>query len=123
LVNIHEGAIHLGVIKMGKKNFSIFLSASIALLASLTVQAAGDPEAGRQKADRMQCAGCHGIPGYRNAYPSYSVPKLGGQHAEYIVSALQEYKSGARNHAPMKGTADSLTEQDMADIAAFLANQ
>jgi cytochrome c553 len=108
---------------MGKKNLSIFLGASIALLASSIVQAAGDPGVGRQKADRMQCAGCHGIPGYRNAYPSYPVPKLGGQHAEYIISALHEYKSGARNHPSMEGTANSLTEQDMADIAAFFASQ
>jgi cytochrome c553 len=106
---------------MGKKIFSIFLGTSVALLASLTVQAAGDAEAGRKKADI--CAGCHGIPGWRNAYPAYSVPKLGGQHAEYIISALQEYKSGARNHPPMQGSADSLTEQDMADIAAFLSSQ
>jgi cytochrome c553 len=105
---------------MGKKNFFIFLGASIALVASLTVQAAGDAEAGREKAE--VCAGCHGIPGWRNAYPAYPVPKLGGQHAGYLIAALQAYKSGERNHPPMQSSADSLTEQDMADIAAFFAS-
>ncbi|BAW79413.1 cytochrome c class I [Candidatus Nitrosoglobus terrae] len=110
---------------MGKKNFSIFLGVSIFLLASSVAQATsdGDPEAGRQKTDRMNCAGCHGIPGYNNAYPTYPVPKLGGQHAEYIVSALQAYKSGTRKHPPMEGTASGLSEQDMLDIAAFLASK
>ncbi|ADE13279.1 cytochrome c, class I [Nitrosococcus halophilus Nc 4] len=106
---------------MGKKNLFILLSAGVALLGSFTVQAAGDPEAGRQKAEL--CAGCHGIPGWRNAYPAYSVPKLGGQHAEYLVAALKAYKSGDRNHPPMQGSAASLTEQDMLDIAAFLSGQ
>jgi len=112
---------------MGKKNFYIFLGASVVLLTSLAVQAAGDlkgdPEAGRLKADRLQCAGCHGIPGWRNAYPVFPIPKLGGQHAEYIISALRAYKSGDRNYPPMKASADSMTEQDMADIAAFFAGQ
>lgn len=106
---------------MGKKDFFISLGASVALLAGFTVQAAGDPDAGRTKAEL--CAGCHAIPGYRNAYPAYSVPKLGGQHAEYIVSALKAYKSGDRIHPPMEGSADSLTEQDMVDIAAFFSAQ
>lgn len=106
---------------MGKRNFFISLGAGVALLASLTAQAAGDPKVGQKKA--TVCEGCHGIPHYRNAYPSYSVPKLGGQHAQYIISALKAYKSGQRNHPPMQGTADSLTEQDMADIAAFFSQQ
>lgn len=108
---------------MGKKDFFISIGASVALLASLAAhaQVSGDPEAGQKKA--VVCKGCHGIPEYNNAYPNYTVPKLGGQHAAYIVSALKAYKSGKRNHPPMQGTADSLTEQDMADIAAFFASQ
>lgn len=66
------------------------------------------------------CMGCHGIPGWRNAYPEvYPVPKLGGQHAQYIINALKEYKSGARTHQTMHAIASSLTDQDMADLAAY----
>ncbi|CAB1277552.1 c-type cytochrome [Candidatus Nitrosacidococcus tergens] len=109
---------------MDKKSFPIFLlGTSMALLFSMTVQAAGDPVVGRQKADQRQCQGCHGIEGLNNAYPTYKVPKLGGQHAEYIVSALQAYKSGDRKHPSMQGSAGSLTEQDMEDIAAFFEKQ
>jgi cytochrome c553 len=69
------------------------------------------------------CAGCHGISGYKNVFPDvYSVPKLGGQHAAYIVKALQEYKAGNRNHAGMRAIASSLSDQDMADLAAYYAS-
>jgi len=67
------------------------------------------------------CFGCHGIPDYRNAYPGYHVPKLGGQHYAYLVAALGEYRSGARPHPTMKGQAASLTEQDARDLAAYFA--
>ncbi len=86
---------------------------------SAPVLAAGDAAAGKQKA--FTCMGCHGVPSYTNAYPTYHVPKLGGQHAQYLVSALQAYKSGARQHPTMHAQAASLSEQDMADIAAFFA--
>ena len=66
------------------------------------------------------CIGCHGIPGYRTAYPDvYPVPKLAGQQAAYIVNALKAYKSGARSHPSMRGIAASLSDQDMADFAAY----
>jgi cytochrome c553 len=81
--------------------------------------AAGDAAAGKQKA--YTCFGCHGIPGYTNAYPTYRVPKLGGQNADYIVAALKEYKSGDRPHPTMHAQAGVLSEQDMEDIAAFLS--
>ena len=86
-------------------------------LLAAGVQAAGDPQAGRLKADT--CMGCHGIPSYRNAYPSYHVPRLGGQHAQYIVAALQEYKEGNRGHKTMQAQAASLSDQDMQAIAAY----
>jgi cytochrome c553 len=77
----------------------------------------GDPVAGAHKT--QMCVGCHGIPGWRTAYPEvYSVPKIGGQHPAYIVKALQAYKSGERNHPSMKAIAASLSDQDMADLAA-----
>lgn len=93
---------------------------ALALALSTNLFAAGDPEAGKVKA--TTCMGCHGIPGYTNVYPTYKVPKLGGQHAEYIVAALTAYKNGERSHSTMEAQAGSLSEQDMADIAAFFAN-
>lgn len=81
----------------------------------------GDVAAGKIKA--QPCLGCHGIPGYFNAYPTYHVPKVGGQHPEYIIAALQAYKSGQRSHATMQAQAATLSEQDMADIAAFFASE
>ncbi len=97
------------------------LLAAIALGAwAAAAHAAGDPEAGREKASN--CVGCHMIPGYYNVYPSYRVPKLGNQHPEYIVQALKAYKNGDRNHPTMQAQAASLTEQDMQDLAAYLAS-
>lgn len=82
-------------------------------------QAQGDAAAGEKKA--ATCLGCHGVEGYRNAYPSYHVPMLGGQKAQYLVSALQAYKSGQRQHATMQAQAAGLSEQDMQDLAAYFA--
>lgn len=93
-------------------------AAILALLAAPNVLAAGDVEAGRTKANT--CMGCHGIPGYTNAYPTYRVPKLGGQSEGLIVAALKAYKSGERPHATMRAQAANLTDKDMADIAAYL---
>jgi cytochrome c553 len=67
------------------------------------------------------CHGCHGIENYRNAFPVYSVPKLGGQHAAYLVVALKAYASTERGHPTMHAHAKSLSEADMADVAAYLA--
>ena len=80
---------------------------------------AGDAESGRLKA--QTCLGCHGVPSYGNIYPSYHVPKLLGQHAPYIVSALKAYQSGERSHPTMRAHAAGLSETDMADIAAYFS--
>jgi cytochrome c553 len=70
------------------------------------------------------CIGCHGIPGYKGTFPEvYQVPMLGGQSAKYIENALKEYQKGDRNHPTMHGIAGSLSEQDMADVAAYYAQQ
>jgi cytochrome c553 len=97
------------------------LSVALGLLPAVSTQTAeaGDPEAGRLKAS--MCQGCHGIPGYRNAYPAYHVPKLGGQHAAYLVSALKAYRSGERSHPTMRAIAASLSDQDIADLAAYFS--
>jgi cytochrome c553 len=78
----------------------------------------GDAAAGARKT--LMCAGCHGIPGWRTAYPEvYGVPKIAGQHPPYIVQALRQYKSGERTHPSMRAIAASLSDQDMADLAAY----
>jgi cytochrome c553 len=86
---------------------------------SAHAQAGGDAAAGREKA--RLCAGCHSIEGYRNAYPAYSVPKLGGQHADYLAAALRGYRSGERAHPTMHAIASTLNDQDVADLAAYFA--
>lgn len=83
--------------------------------------AAGNAEAGKTKA--YTCLGCHNSPGYFNVYPSYHVPKIWGQHQAYIVDALKTYKNGQRNHPTMTSQAANLSDQDMADIAAYFAGQ
>src|SRR5690242_4141358 len=94
------------------------LAAACLGLAALGAHAAGDAAAGRNKV--YQCQGCHGIPGYKTAFPEvYQVPRLGGQNAPYIVAALKAYKSGERDFATMRAIAASLSDQDMEDIAAY----
>lgn len=100
------------------------MAGTLALLANTVVWAqtpagaAGDPAAGRQK--NSMCVGCHGIDGYKTAFPEvYNVPRIGGQHPAYIIKALQAYKSGERDHPSMKGIAASLSDKDMADLAAY----
>ncbi|MEO8135039.1 MAG: cytochrome c [Betaproteobacteria bacterium] len=81
-------------------------------------QAAGDAAAGGEKT--AMCAGCHGITGWRTVYPEiYSVPMIAGQHQAYIIKALQAYRSGERSHPSMRAIASSLTDADMANLAAF----
>jgi len=67
------------------------------------------------------CHGCHGLPGYKNAYPNYHVPRIGGQSSTYVVNALNAYRDGTRKHPTMQAQAQSFSDQDVADIAAFLS--
>ena len=90
-------------------------------LVSVNAFAAGDYEAGKIKA--YTCTGCHGIAGYKNTYPMYHVPRIGGQNEEYLVIALQGFKSGERKHSTMNLQAEALSEQDIQDIAVYLAAQ
>jgi len=81
-------------------------------------QTTGNAEAAKGKIS--MCIGCHGIPMYRTAFPEvYSVPMIAGQSPEYIVKALQAYRAGDRGHLSMQGIARSLSDQDMADLAAY----
>lgn len=83
--------------------------------------AAGDPVAGKTLG--WTCLGCHGIETYKNVYPTYSVPKLRGQHAEYLSLALKAYRTGERSHGTMHAHAASLTDQEIEDISAYLAGE
>jgi cytochrome c553 len=87
---------------------------------ALAQDAAPKGNAAAAKEKNSMCMGCHGVTGYRTAFPDvYRVPKIGGQSPTYIVKALEEYKSGARSHPSMRAIARSLSPQDMADLAAY----
>lgn len=79
----------------------------------------GNPASGRTLV--YTCQGCHGITGYKNAYPSFRIPKIGGQSPQYLTQALVEYREGRRKHPTMQAQAQSFSDQDIADIAAFLS--
>jgi len=96
------------------KKLALFLT----LAASLTSVQAQDAEAGSTKV--AMCIGCHGIPGYQASFPEvHKVPMIAGQNAAYIVASLAAYKSGERKHPTMRAVAGSMSEQDMADVAAY----
>lgn len=92
---------------------------AVSALAASSAHAAGDKEAGRLKT--YTCHGCHGVPGYTNAYPNYHVPRITGQHYDYLVTALKSYQTGERDHPTMRAQGESLSAQDIEDIAAYLA--
>ncbi|MCU0763963.1 MAG: cytochrome c4 [Hydrogenophaga sp.] len=102
---------------------SLVTAATVAA-AALTAQAqdlSGNVEAGKSKAE--MCIGCHGIPGYQNSFPEiHKVPMISGQSEKYISASLAAYKKGDRKHPTMRGIAASLSDQDMADLAAFYAS-
>ena len=90
--------------------------------AACAAEVVGNPKAAPNKIE--QCIGCHGIPGYKTGFPEvYEVPMIGGQSAKYIEAALHAYKKGDRKHPSMRGIAASLSDQDIADIAAFYSLQ
>lgn len=92
--------------------------ASVAAAADVV----GNPKAAPNKIE--MCIGCHGIPGYKATFPEvYQVPMIGGQSAKYIEAALHAYKKGDRGHPSMRGIAASLSDQDIADVAAYYAQQ
>ncbi|MFC1775922.1 c-type cytochrome [Pseudomonadota bacterium] len=90
-------------------------------LVSINALADGDYKAGKIKA--YTCSGCHGIVGYNNTYPTYHVPRIGGQNKEYLVIALQGFRAGERQHKTMNLQAEALSDQDIEDIAVYLAAQ
>jgi cytochrome c553 len=98
------------------------LAGMACVAASAQAQPAPNPAEGEKKA--AMCMGCHSIIGYQASFPQvHKVPKISGQNAKYMVAALNEYKKGDRKHPTMRAIAGSLTDQDMADLAAFFESQ
>jgi cytochrome c553 len=101
--------------------FALFALAGIANIAA-AAEIVGNAKAAQNKV--ALCIGCHGIPDYKTSFPEvYQVPMLGGQSAKYIESALNEYKKGDRNHPTMRAIAEGLSDQDIADVAAYYSQQ
>ena len=100
---------------------SAWLALSLTIVGLVAPGLASAADAARGAKLAYTCHGCHGIPNYKNAYPVYSVPKLGGQHTAYIVVALKEYQTQDRAHPTMHAQAVALSEQDMQDVAAYLS--
>ena len=97
------------------------MTALLLLLAlPLGALAEGDPARGEKLA--YTCTGCHGIPFYNNVYPTYTVPRLGGQNEGYVIAALQAYRSGQRKHPTMQAQSTTLSDQDIEDIAAYFTS-
>lgn len=101
--------------------------AACAIMGSAAAQSAapeavtGNAQAARDKIS--MCIGCHGIRGYKSSFPEvYHVPMIAGQNAKYIEAALKEYASESRTHPTMVGIAKSLSEQDIADLAAYYSS-
>ncbi len=98
--------------------FALAVASVTGLSATAHAEIVPDAKAGERKI--ALCIGCHGIQGYQASFPEiYKVPMISGQGAKYIVSALNAYAKGERKHPTMRGIAQTLTEQDMADIAAY----
>jgi len=97
---------------------SVLLLACITATSSYAQGLKGDDKAGEKKI--AMCVGCHGIKGYQSSFPEvYKVPMISGQGAKYIASALSAYKKGDRKHPTMRGIAAGLSDQDIADVAAY----
>ena len=103
------------------KQMLIGLLAGGLMAASLGAAAEGNPEAGKRAAET--CMGCHAIERYFNVYPTYHVPRVGGQSAGYLEAAIKAYRNGSRKHETMNANAANLSDQDIADIAAYFAGQ
>ncbi|HJX22040.1 MAG TPA: cytochrome c, partial [Steroidobacteraceae bacterium] len=110
----------------GMRSGWTIVALALGSLASTTAPAQGQPlqgDAKHGKAISYTCLGCHGIDGYKNAYPMYSVPKLEGQNPDYLAAALHGYRDGDRAHVTMHAQASTLSDQDIVDIAAYFAGK
>lgn len=99
---------------------AMLAGALLAMSLSLPAHADGSPEQGRRSAET--CLGCHGIENYKNVYPTFPVPKLCGQNAQYLTDALRAYTAGDRGHGTMHAQAATLSDEEIQDIAAYFAD-
>ena len=105
---------------MNRTRFVVALAAALVAGGAVAQAPAGDPAKGREKV--QMCQGCHGIEGWRTAInEDYNVPKIAGQNPGYLVAALKEYKTGDRSHPSMRAIAAGLSDDDMANLAAYYA--
>lgn len=99
------------------------LCLSIVLTLAMPAMAqAADVNVKRGKEIAYTCLGCHGITGYKNAYPNYHIPRIAGQTDQYLLNALKDYKAGKRKHATMQAQAASFSDEDLANLAAYLSS-
>ena len=99
-------------------------AAAPAATASAIGTAPGDAGIGHSGGKAAMCIGCHGIPGYKMAYPHvYHVPMIAGQNPKYIENALKAYQSGERKHPTMRSIASALSDQDIAELAAYYGQE
>lgn len=110
------------LIHQSMSHFIALLSCAVILNCTSIAAIAAEADAVRGEKLSQTCLGCHGAPGLRNPGPVYAIPMVGGQHPEYIISALQAYKAKTRSHGTMQAQAANLSDQDMADIAAFFSS-
>lgn len=102
--------------------FALTILAATSATSTFAADAApkGDAKAG--KALVYTCGGCHGVTGYMNAYPNYHVPRIAGQNYDYLVAALTSYKTGQRSHPTMRAQGESLSDEDIKNIATYLSS-
>jgi cytochrome c553 len=112
-------------LRSGMRSGVLVAAAVCGAIASTSVSAQQPLQgnADRGKDLSYTCLGCHGVEGYKNAYPNYSVPELEGQHPDYLSAALHEYRDGDRSHLTMHSQASELSDQDIADIVAYFAGK
>ncbi len=107
-----------------KKSVIVKLLVASSVIMSFSGMATAAEETDSFKSKLVMCQGCHGIEDYRTAYPVvYHVPKLGGQHEMYLAKALNDYKTGARNHPSMVGIAGLLSDEDIKALSAYYAGK
>ena len=106
---------------INKIKTAVLVATLFIVSAPHTAVAEGDVTRGEKLG--YTCLGCHGIDGYRNAYPSYRVPKLGGQKAAYLIAAIKGYREGSRAHKTMMAQAASLNDQQIEDVAAYISSR
>jgi cytochrome c553 len=123
--------LKVGLIRPEKQQKVIVISntytrriATLLVLATglFALPAAAEGDAGEGSRLGFTCLGCHGIEGYRNAYPSFRVPKLAGQGTTYLTTALQAYRAGTRGHPTMQAHAASMSDADIENLIAWIGS-